>query len=62
MEHVDALGGSLQSIAKAKAGIIKRGRPVVVSAQRYPEALREVIKHADAAASEAIMAEDVVRE
>lgn len=27
-EHLDALGGSLESIAVAKSGIIKRGRPV----------------------------------
>ncbi|CAL5083954.1 unnamed protein product [Urochloa decumbens] len=29
-EHLDALGGSLQSIAIAKSGIIKQGRPVVI--------------------------------
>ncbi|KAJ1281972.1 hypothetical protein BS78_03G014100 [Paspalum vaginatum] len=29
-EHLAALGGSLQSIAIAKAGIIKQGRPVVI--------------------------------
>lgn len=28
-EHLDALGGSLQSIAMAKAGIIKHNRPVI---------------------------------
>lgn len=27
-EHLDALGGSLESIADAKSGIIKDGRPV----------------------------------
>lgn len=27
-EHLAALGGSLESIAVAKSGIIKRGRPV----------------------------------
>lgn len=27
-EHLDALGGSLESIAVAKSGIIKNGRPV----------------------------------
>eukprot|EP00197_Chlamydomonas_leiostraca_P007836 CAMPEP_0202859516 /NCGR_PEP_ID=MMETSP1391-20130828/1591_1 /ASSEMBLY_ACC=CAM_ASM_000867 /TAXON_ID=1034604 /ORGANISM="Chlamydomonas leiostraca, Strain SAG 11-49" /LENGTH=555 /DNA_ID=CAMNT_0049538551 /DNA_START=219 /DNA_END=1883 /DNA_ORIENTATION=+ len=32
-EHVEALGGSLASIAAAKAGIMRPGRPVVVSRQ-----------------------------
>lgn len=27
-EHLDALGGSLESIAVAKSGIVKTGRPV----------------------------------
>lgn len=27
-EHLDALGGSLESIAVAKSGIVKNGRPV----------------------------------
>jgi hypothetical protein len=33
MDHVDALGGSLESIARAKAGIMKAGVPVVVGPQ-----------------------------
>ena len=60
MEHVEALGGSIESIAAAKAGIIKRGRPVIISAQRYPEALVEVLKRAKEAGSEAILAEKEV--
>eukprot|EP00899_Mesostigma_viride_P029149 jgi/Mesvir1/9419/Mv01521-RA.1 len=47
MEHADVLGGTLESIAAAKAGIIKSGRPVVVATQDSPEALRIVL---DAAA------------
>lgn len=39
-EHVQALGGSLQSIAAAKAGIMKAGRPVVVAQQRHPQAMQ----------------------
>lgn len=39
MEHVEALGGSLQSIAEAKAGIAKSGRPVVIGRQDESEAL-----------------------
>jgi len=33
LEHVDALGGTLRSIAAAKAGIMKAGVPVVLAAQ-----------------------------
>jgi folylpolyglutamate synthase/dihydropteroate synthase len=33
LDHVDALGGSLESIAAAKAGIMKPGVPVVVGPQ-----------------------------
>ena len=39
-EHAAALGGTLQSIAAAKAGILKAGRPVVISQQQHPEALQ----------------------
>lgn len=39
-EHVEALGGNIQSIAAAKAGIMKPGRPVVVGRQQHPEALK----------------------
>ena len=38
LEHVAALGDTLEAIAGAKAGIVKPGRPVVVSPQP-PEAL-----------------------
>eukprot|EP00208_Stichococcus_sp_RCC1054_P008022 CAMPEP_0206150448 /NCGR_PEP_ID=MMETSP1473-20131121/38307_1 /ASSEMBLY_ACC=CAM_ASM_001109 /TAXON_ID=1461547 /ORGANISM="Stichococcus sp, Strain RCC1054" /LENGTH=505 /DNA_ID=CAMNT_0053547951 /DNA_START=112 /DNA_END=1630 /DNA_ORIENTATION=+ len=34
-EHMDALGGSLSSIAEAKAGIIKEGCPVVLGRQPH---------------------------
>ena len=47
-EHADALGGTLQSIAAAKAGILKAGRPVVVSRQQHPEALQVVRQQAAA--------------
>ncbi|KAL3690485.1 hypothetical protein R1sor_016794 [Riccia sorocarpa] len=40
-EHMEALGGSLESIAHAKAGIIKEGRPVILG--RQPESLAEGI-------------------
>jgi dihydrofolate synthase/folylpolyglutamate synthase len=34
-DHMDKLGDTIESIAFEKAGIIKRGRPVVVGFQRY---------------------------
>ena len=36
LDHVEALGGSLRSIAAAKAGIMKPGVPVVVGPQGAP--------------------------
>jgi folylpolyglutamate synthase/dihydrofolate synthase len=41
-DHIDALGGSIESIAAAKSGIIKTGRPVVLAPQQSEEA-REVV-------------------
>lgn len=38
-EHVEALGGTIESIAAAKAGIMKSGRPVVVARQEHAAAL-----------------------
>jgi folylpolyglutamate synthase/dihydropteroate synthase len=45
-EHVEALGGTIESIAAAKAGIIKPGRPVVVARQQYPPALQVLEREA----------------
>ncbi|EEF48993.1 tetrahydrofolylpolyglutamate synthase, putative [Ricinus communis] len=36
-EHLMALGGSLESIAMAKAGIIKRGRPLILGGPFLPD-------------------------
>ncbi|KAG9448401.1 hypothetical protein H6P81_014529 [Aristolochia fimbriata] len=36
LEHLAALGGSFESIAKAKSGIIKHGRPVVIGGPFKP--------------------------
>ena len=36
MDHAEALGGSLESIARSKAGIIKYGKPVILSKQVDP--------------------------
>ena len=39
-------GGSIEAIAKAKAGIMKPDRPVVIAKQPYPEALQVLEQHA----------------
>lgn len=41
-DHREALGGSMQSIAAAKAGIIKTGRPTIIAKQPHAEA-KEVL-------------------
>jgi len=38
MDHSEYLGDTLELIAKAKAGIFKRGIPAVIAQQEYPEA------------------------
>lgn len=50
MEHADKLGGTLQSIAENKAGIIKDGVPVVTAAKGEPLAVIRAVaeeKNAD---------------
>ncbi|KAK9122048.1 hypothetical protein Syun_019665 [Stephania yunnanensis] len=50
-EHLAALGGSLESIAMAKSGIIKHGRPVVLGGpfdQRIEQILRDKAKSSSA--------------
>ena len=44
-EHVDVLGGSLESIARAKSGIAKRGRPMLVGGRQieYTPSVRAAI-------------------
>ena len=49
MEHADKLGGTLQSIAENKAGIIKDGVPVVTAAKGEPlEVIRAVAEEKNA--------------
>ena len=60
-EHVEALGGSIQSIAAAKAGILKPGRPAVVSAQPHPEAMAEVLRCAALTGCDVLQAAELVR-
>ncbi|KAL3150534.1 hypothetical protein ABBQ32_000350 [Trebouxia sp. C0010 RCD-2024] len=45
-DHMSALGGSIESIAEAKAGIMKPNRPVVIAKQPYPTALQVLEQHA----------------
>ncbi len=40
-DHAAALGGTIESIAAAKAGIMQAGRPVVLG--RQPEAAAEAV-------------------
>lgn len=50
-DHAEALGGSIEAIAQAKAGIIKPGRPVVVA--RQPAAAAAAVLSGAAAAAAA---------
>ena len=45
-EHLEALGGSLDAVARAKAGIMKAGRPVVMAAQPHAGAARVLSEQA----------------
>ena len=36
MDHAEALGGTIEEIARAKAGILKQGTPVVIAKQNSP--------------------------
>ena len=54
LEHVEALGGSISTIAAAKAGIIKQGRPVIVASQHYDEAVKAIVDRSLLTSSEAI--------
>ncbi|KAI8473874.1 MAG: FolC bifunctional protein [Monoraphidium minutum] len=50
-DHVDALGGSLESISAAKAGILRPGRPAVIAAQPHAAAAASLRAAAAAAAA-----------
>ena len=47
-DHMDKLGDTIRSIAGEKAGIFKRGTPVVLARQQYPAALRTLRDRSDA--------------
>ncbi|MCX7799626.1 MAG: bifunctional folylpolyglutamate synthase/dihydrofolate synthase [Fimbriimonadales bacterium] len=52
LDHVDILGGTLESIAFEKAGVAKPGRPLIVG-DLPPSALETVLRQADAVGSPA---------
>ncbi|XP_073129992.1 dihydrofolate synthetase isoform X2 [Henckelia pumila] len=57
-EHLAALGGSLESIALAKSGIIKCGRPLVLGGTFLPHIERMIIDRAMSLCSPVISASD----
>ena len=58
---VPAVGGSLESIANAKAGIMKAGRPVVLSSQPEPAAEAVLLQHAEELGCEAVHASSALQ-
>ncbi|XP_010436099.1 PREDICTED: dihydrofolate synthetase [Camelina sativa] len=58
-EHMDALGGSLESIAEAKSGIIKHGRPVVLGGPFLPHIEGILRSKAASMSSSVILASDI---
>jgi dihydrofolate synthase/folylpolyglutamate synthase len=60
LDHTQVLGGTLPKIAREKAGIMRKGGPVVVSRQS-PEADRELRKRAAAAGADFVPASTRVR-
>ncbi|KAG0450745.1 hypothetical protein HPP92_026544 [Vanilla planifolia] len=50
-EHLSALGGSLESIATAKSGIIKHGRPVVIGGPLQPNIMQIIRNKASSLSS-----------
>ncbi|XP_019452378.1 PREDICTED: dihydrofolate synthetase isoform X1 [Lupinus angustifolius] len=57
-EHLAALGGSLETIAMAKAGIIKQSRPLVLGGPFLPHIERIIRDKAEAMDSPVILASD----
>ncbi|XP_075495306.1 dihydrofolate synthetase isoform X2 [Primulina tabacum] len=57
-EHLAALGGSLESIAVAKSGVIKYGRPLVLGGTFLPHIERMIIDRAMSSCSPVISVSD----
>ena len=60
IEHTRWLGDSAAEIAREKAGIIKRGRPVISAGQPLPDAVDVICAVADDNGSPLIMADEAV--
>ncbi|MCS6894988.1 MAG: bifunctional folylpolyglutamate synthase/dihydrofolate synthase [Bacteroidia bacterium] len=56
-DHVEILGPTIEDIARQKGGIIKSGRPVIVSSQDYPEAFQVIAQIAEQQNAPLIQAE-----
>ena len=54
-DHAEHLGTTLRSIATEKAGIVKRGRPVVIAPQDHPEADATLVACAERAGATPIL-------
>jgi dihydrofolate synthase / folylpolyglutamate synthase len=46
LDHVELLGGTIEAIAREKAGIMKRGVPVAVARAQRPEAMAVLVEEA----------------
>ncbi|MBQ7097431.1 MAG: bifunctional folylpolyglutamate synthase/dihydrofolate synthase [Clostridia bacterium] len=60
IDHVEYLGSRLEGIAEAKAGIIKKGCPITVSAKQKPEAEAVLQKHCSEKQNRLIVANEAV--
>ncbi|KAL3365740.1 hypothetical protein AABB24_010738 [Solanum stoloniferum] len=58
-EHLDALGGSLESIAVAKSGIVKNGRPLVIGGPFVPSIEYILRRKASSMSSPVVSASDL---
>lgn len=54
LDHMDLLGSTLESIAREKAGIFKRGRPAVIG-EHWPDTLAQLQQLARAAGADPIL-------
>lgn len=59
-EHTEFLGNTISEIAGEKAGIIKAGRPCIVSFQNYIEAEEVFLKKSESMKSECLFVKDFV--
>eukprot|EP00887_Chlorella_sp_A99_P008060 scaffold12.g8060.t1 len=60
-DHAAALGGGIEQIAAAKAGIMKAGRPAVVARQPEPEAERVLLRKGTELGCDLVLAQQEVQ-